>query len=254
MKLCNLLKLAPVASLAAASALSLGLAPAQAAITTFGCASAPQCTLAELFAGGGIQIDDKFFGGWVNPIAPDPIDYSQVVVTPLDDDPLNPGLQYDWDDQIIGSGVNVSAGSLFTFFVSIVDGHLRIKDNSLELLNYEVTGGGSVLVFEIPADSNGDAFLDPITGDELIKFVGADINQKILFSDVEFPPQLAIQVVTMAMGQTDQTGGTFALRKFEQRFSQVHVPEGSSVWSLLLGAGALGAGSAISNFLKSKRK
>ena len=258
----TLSKFAPVASLAIAGALGLGVAPAPAAIITDGCASPTECTLDELFLGGTITVGDKFFSQWTfigfdTEPDEDPlnIDFSQVIVTPLDDDPNNPGLRFDWGDQFSDLGVRDFLGLAFGYIVDVTDPNFQITGTSLELLDFEVTGEGEVAVSGPPFDlDTGDPFFDPITGDPLIPVVGIDPDAgiEILASDVNIPPQDAIGVTNSASGDSDNLGGTFALRSYEQRFNQTPIPEESSPWSLILGIGALGAGSVVSKVLKSK--
>lgn len=238
MKTFNPLTLTPLVSLAAAGAIGFSFAPAQAATVT----------LQELFDGATLQVGDKLFANWLLFADPGLIDYSKVTVTGLNDDPNNPGLLYDFGDQISGSGVNVSAGLAFAFVVGVVNGHQLIEDTSLKLKDFTVTGDGSVFAVAVPLDIGGSGALSgPVV-------VGSDANTTIPYADVKFPPQQAIGVSNAATAQTDQNGGTFALKTYEQRFSQTPIPEGSSVLGLFVGAGALGAGSAFSSVLKSRRK
>ena len=258
----NLSKFAPVASLAIAGAIGLGVAPAPAAIITDGCASPTECTLDELFLGGTITVGDKFFSEWTfldsdaDPDEPPPIfDFSQVIVTPLDDDPNNPGLRFDWGDQFSDLGVRDFLNLGFAYLVNVTDPNFQITGTSLELLDFEVTGEGEVAVSGSPFDlENGDFFIDPITEEPAIPVVGIDLDAgiEILASDVNIPPQDAIGVTNTLGGDSDNLGGTFAVRSYEQRFNQTPIPEESSPWSLMLGVGALGAGSVVSKVLKSK--
>ena len=131
----NLLKLAPVTSMAIAGVFSLGIAPAPAQIITDGCASPTECTLEELFNGGSFLIGDKAFVNWILDDAEPNLDFSQVIVTPLDDDPLNPGLLFDWGDQLVGGGIEEGTGLGFGYFVDVIDPSFRISGASLELLD-----------------------------------------------------------------------------------------------------------------------
>ena len=254
----NLLKLAPVTSMAIAGVLGLGIAPAPAQIIIGGCASPTECTLEELFDGGGFFIGDKVFFDWFpNDIGnlDDGIDFSQIIVTPLDDDPRNPGIRFDLGDQFVSDGIDDQIGLSFAYFIDVIDPNFRINGTSLELLDFEVTGDSDILISGSPVNpETGDVFFDPITGDPLIAGVGTDggNGDELLTSDVNIPPQDAITVGNTATGDNFDDGGTFALRSYEQRFNQTPIPEESSPWSLMLGIGALGAGSVVSKALKSK--
>ena len=126
--------------MAIAGVFSLGIAPAPAQIITDGCASPTECTLEELFNGGSFLIGDKAFVNWILDDAEPNLDFSQVIVTPLDDDPLNPGLLFDWGDQLVGDGTFLDDGALFGYFVGVIEPGFRINGTSLELLDFEVTG------------------------------------------------------------------------------------------------------------------
>ena len=193
---------------------------------TDGCASPTECTLEELFDGGSILVGDKLFTEWVSDIDP-AIDLSQVIVTPLDDDPLNPGLRYDWGDQLSGDGADLFTGGIFAFVVQTTSPNFLIKDNSLELLDFEVSGDADIVASETPIDlATGNPFVDPDTGENIVKFVGTDPDipgGPATFRAVDFPPQDAIGVTNGVTGETD-TGGTFAIRSIEQRFSQTPHP------------------------------
>jgi hypothetical protein len=250
MKLKNSFKLAPLASLAAIGTLGLGFTPAQAAIVTSGCASGTSCTLAELLDGGAIQVGDKLFGGWVIDGASEGFDPTQVTVTGLDDDPLNPGLSYDFGDQIVGDQTTEDPlGVIFGFFVDVLDPNFQVKHSSLSLTDGEVTGSGIVQGASVIFGEDG-FIADPL-------IIGKIPEEEILFSEAEFDPQSSIGVSTGATGDADpELGeGTFSLKSFEQRFSQTPaVPEGSTSLSVLFGAGAVVGGSTLSGWLKSKRK
>ena len=251
----NLLKLASVTSMAIAGVFGLGVAPAPAQIIIEGCASPTECTLEELLNGGGFLIEDKVFFDWFLNGSTNDIDFSQVIVTPLDDDPLNPGIRFDWGDQLVGGGIEEGTGLGFGYFVDVIDPSFRISGASLELLDFDGTGDGIVRVSGAPINlATGDAFFDPITGEPIVLAVGADAEsgEELLTSDVNIPPQDAIAVSNTASGNTFDDGGTFALRSFEQRLNQTPVPEESSPWSLMLGIGVLGAGSVVSKALKSR--
>ncbi len=214
---------------------------AQAVVITSGCVSPDQCNLEELFNGGTITIEDKifndwsFFGGFTNkPVSPD---LSLIDVIPLDDDPLNPGLKFNANDQL--STVDQEFISIeFGFRLATLDGSARIKDKSLELTGLEFgADSGLILIDESVVDGNGNSLgqnfvvFDPLSGNFA------------LFDSVDFAPQPSIAVRKIIGIQGDKIGDTISLNMFEQRFSQTTVPEPNFTLGLLA-LGTVAAGSA----------
>jgi hypothetical protein len=104
----------------------------------------------ELLEDEEIIIGDKIFYDWTllehGGVSED-ILYS--VVTALDDDPLNPGLKYDFFDYLQTDEEIGFAGIIWSFVVATIDESPRIKDNSLSLTDYTLDGDSGVYVYEL---------------------------------------------------------------------------------------------------------
>jgi hypothetical protein len=240
------------------SALSLPLMTglAQALVTTTGCAGGAfggDCSLAELIGGGTITVGDKRFDTWTLFENQKPADLANILVTPLDDDPLNPGLRYtgngEWSlPAESGSTFQVNT---FGFKVSTTDGALRIKDNSLELLSV-IFGTGSTSAFaEVGEVACTDAFNTPTPCDSLVanKSVFADqLFGNQLTDSATFTPVASLFVTLNVKWGTDSDADSVDLAQFQHRFSQLPVSGVPAPASL-----ALLAVSAFGLLLRSRR-
>ena len=250
------------AALVAMSAIAMTPKIADAAVTTFGCASQSQCTLLELLDGGAILVDDTFFVEFI-PFGPgfdDDVDPSAIEVIGLDDQPLNPGLKYNFNGQISGSGAcgaddceDVDKNGVgFAFITAHVDDNLDpsdpiIKDNSIRFPEdgFTVSGDTAAIIgFEL-LDAPGFSDLlskgvcavdDPATSSQFTgcqEFIAeattnGDPNNLIqenqLFDELEFQPQSVVSASNTISGNRDDENDSFEVAMFEQRFSQVPEP------------------------------
>ena len=192
--------------------------------------------LQDLLDGASIIVDDKVFDDWVldgntGSVTPDLRD---IDILPLGDDPLNPGLEFIANGNLITSGTDFIA--LFIgFSVSTLDGSVRIKDNSLEINEFEfgiTSTGGYIEIDEVIEDVAG-TFL----GDKTV-LVDNRFNIFDLFDSANFQPQSSISVSMGINVGGDGAEDIVSLDKFTMRFSQV--PEPTTV--ALMGLGLAGIG------------
>jgi hypothetical protein len=194
-------------------------------------AQAQDLTLADLFFGGvTFAVHDKVFRNWqlddfnLGPTAAGSLD--DIVVTPLDDDPLNPGIKFS---SLSGLQTGNSFVVLeFSFDVQTASGQPLIKDNSLWLNGFTFVPGftGGVIniresISDVTGAPLGSKFVTAMRGD-----VPGDPDH---FDSAEFEPQSFVHVFK----GIELVGEGVILTMFEQRFSQV--PEPSSMVLLAIG-------------------
>lgn len=200
-------------------------------------------TLAALFDGGSITVFDKVFDNW-EPIDLGNVDVTQIDVTPLADDHLNPGLKYTvMNDALKVSDTN-SLTLIFEYNVSTTSGLPLIKDNSLALTEFSFMGTGGLLAI---SESVNDA-------------AGNDLGSKLVFFDnssgvenltdsLDFDPQSSLLISKNIFVGGDNIGDMVNLTMFEQRFSQVPEP-----LTMLGAATAAGFGAFFKRELNNKKK
>ena len=242
-----------MAGLALAAAAAL---PVQAAISVSGCSGGDlgdDCSLRELFLGGTITVDDKLFGTWTGfettflfanaPGNPEASRAANILVTPDDSDPLNPGLRFSTSaaDTLSVSGQNARSTFEFGYTVETTDGSPRIKDNSLELAIAVFTGdGGGVVSIIERACSAGFEFFNQCGTEVAFKSVVADTVEDVidLVDEATFAPRSQLFVSSFFSLFNSEEGDSAALLVWEQHFSQTSVPEPGSF--ALLGAAVAG--------------
>lgn len=200
--------------------------------------------LGDLFGGDDMTVGDKLFSDWelinfTDSANSSNTDYNLIVVNPLADQPLNPGLEFVSTGILTVSDLDVM--DLYFSFTVTSMGAL-IKDNSLEITGYEFGAdnlGGLIYIEEHVYD----------VADNLLAFKTAEIDNLFDIDDpydwAEFAPQQSIYVEKNIMLYSDFMDDTVSLNSFEQRFSQV--PEPATI--LLVSTGLLGIGA-----LRKKRK
>lgn len=221
---------------AIAALLWLSSSDARSAVTTTGCLAPDSCTLAELFAGGSIEIPGlALFADWeLEFLDPDGVqpDFTQIVVRGRDDGGVDPGpgLEFTGNGELLVSGsdrLELAVG----FTVTELDPGFGVRDNSLRILADTVIGGAFLTIGEFVADGSGvglgqkEVETDPAFG------------TSISTDAIEFPAQakLVVEKDILVVGAAAADFGE--LDVFEQRFSQL--PEPNATLALLCGIGAL---------------
>ncbi len=166
-------------------------------------------------------------------------DTGLIDVTPLTNDPLDPGLDFSAPLNALGTPFGhqgpSSAYLSFSFDVQTIDQRPLIKDNTLRLtgFTFDAGPGAFILVSENLTDAAGKAIGHKLTFAQPGEQPGSNPNH---FDVANFAPTNFVHVVkTITIQGPSDNFGAF-LTGFQQRFSQV-VPESSSV---LLGILALG--------------
>jgi hypothetical protein len=174
-------------------------------------------SLQQLLDGASISALDKDFTGWrlsFNEGAG--ADLSRIDVTPLEDDPLRPGLLFTAAD---GALAGIGATTRLQFAYSVTSNGSAIKDNELDLLDFVFTkeGGasGPANIIQL-GETIWDANIN-FLGISLV-FVLPESERLSAFED--FEPTQSLFVVT----EFELDGGQFGIaqvNQFSQRFSQV---------------------------------
>lgn len=191
--------------------------------------------LADLFQGQTITADDKLFRDWtlvdVQTTNGGVANFAQVDVTPLVDDPLNPGVKFNAPVGALGTPFAhqgpASVTAVFSFNVQTTNGLPLIKDNSL-LLNgwiFDANVDASIQVSEEIFDASGNKL-----GDKRTIARPSDPPGSSKLDVANFSPQSFVHVVKRIDIQGPGSNDGAFLTMFEQRFSQVPEPA-----TLLLG-------------------
>jgi len=235
-------------------ALSVGLAllstPAQAQVTIFSnnagtvATNLTSVSMAQLTSGYSIKVDDKLFNNWggYTPTASgtgSPVAASAITVTGLSTggnptSGLGPGIQYNSAAWTV-NGVGTQDTS-FHYTVSIVGGGFLIHDVSQTLQQGAVGASGSNITITESVltgpPPGGTALTNPA-------LVVDQINTGGTFSSMLFDQQLIRNVSSAYVAKDigiNGNGGLTAFSVLQQNFSQVAVPEPST-----MAIGGLGA-------------
>jgi hypothetical protein len=188
--------------------------------------------LSDLFLKGlTITADDKLFKDWtlVDLQVDDGIaDLTQIDVTPLVDDPLNPGVKFtapfDALGTLFGHDGDAFVRLRFSFNVETADGSALIKDNSLLINGFLFDSGpdASIMITEVVRDVSGLTL-----GTKSVVARPGDIpgsGDPDHFDMISFTPQSIVHVEKYIdiMGPRMNDGARLTM--FEQRFSQVPEP------------------------------
>jgi hypothetical protein len=166
-------------------------------------------------------------------------DIGLIDVTPLTNDPLDPGLDFSAPLDALGTPFGhqgpSSAFLSFSFDVQTIDQRPLIKDNTLQLTGFTFDAGPAafILTSEDLTNASAASIGHKLTIAQSGQTPGSSPNH---FDEADFTPTNFVHVVTTIniQGPNDNDGAF--LTGFQQRFSEVEVPETSS---LVLGVIAL---------------
>tara|TARA_B110000091_G_scaffold180374_1_gene197198 strand:- start:267 stop:1085 length:819 start_codon:yes stop_codon:yes gene_type:complete len=231
-------------------------------------ASAITISLEDLVNGSSIQVGDKLFDSWVvgsNIVENDntsrtSVDLNNIMVTGDNSDPFNPGLDF----AVLNDALTITQEGTFGANLSLAFTFQLTVDNQLESwkdisLIAEFIGGSS------PGFNNRTAhvheFLYNTLGgvelpfDELdSKYVNDDdgnpalVDQSGELTSVFFTPRVSGFVLKDIDLTTELNGETVGISSFRQTFSQVTVPEPSTL--AIFGLGLMGLASRRLNKAK----
>jgi len=235
----------PLLALAVFCGLAICSSPVRASVEIFdtggNLTSLTSVTMAQLQSGYSIQVDDKLFSnftGYGSTITGTglggQVASSDIAVTGLDANPLNPGLRYQSADFQITAGQHQD--TTFQYDVRVIGGAMLLEDASQTLVSGSVGGPTSSIVITETLTDASHNLIAPV-GVDLINtpggFSGKTFDQKF-FNPVNFAHVGKDIALTMSSNATDVT--SFSV--MDQNFSQVPSPEPSSM--AIAGLGALG--------------
>lgn len=206
-----------------------------ATVVTFGCANATSCTMQELFAGGSIQVDDKLFQGWnfgSESGSSSSADFSQVIVSGLDDQDMNTGIRVKANGQWTATAATGQINNYFLSYfydVLVLDPGLRINGANMEISG-SATGG-------VDSWFQTDMYVGPVLSTWITSIANPLPNQTF-DQDNLFASTTSLSVWSPLRVWAD--GGTTGVDSLDQRFLQV--PEPSPLALMGLGLAGIGFG------------
>lgn len=196
-------------------------------------AEAQAVALSVLFQGATITADDKLFNNFtltstqsVNGGFADP---TQIDVTPLVDDPLNPGILFTSQFGALGTPSGHTGPSsvqfIFAFDVLTTNQLPLIKDNSLRINDWSFDSGplASIQVSEQVFDAAG-----LLLGTKLASVTPQTQN---LVDSLQFTPRSFVHVVKQINIAGPGDNDMARLLVFEQRFSQIPEPHSLTLFA-----------------------
>ncbi len=187
-------------------------------------------TFESLRNNGSLTLVDKELTDWVvDLIDTASIDYSQIEITPITDDPLNPGFRYDFNDELTLLPTQDSQKIWFqpAFILTVTDPNFQVKDLSVEILDFAFTEGATSSVISVFSLIMEYPSLTEITQIQIRPPGSDDANGNATIAmkeQVNFEPISRILVAQEFVIDTEPNVGA-SLRSVEFRFSQTPVPE-----------------------------
>jgi hypothetical protein len=226
--------------------IGLGAGGAQASIITSGCQDLnSSCTFEELFGGAEITVNGMQFYDWnlllvdVEPTNPDALSggpgFDQIIVSGLDNDTGNPGLEVDFSEPVFATG-GVGVRLDYSFSVAVLDPELSLHGVSLYLGDFVVEGSGSLVNINLDGGtSSGDSAFNVQVGEWDLPFPTQSSSTDTFLPDLGAEAILSFNIF----------GGDWAeLSSFEYHFSQeseFQIPEPSTLILFLTGLVGLAA-------------
>ena len=206
--------------------------------------------LTDLINGQSIIAGDKLFDQW-SILYEDSSDFrtintDNIIVTALNDGGLNPGpgLKFDiLNDEFLVEGDNIYAylDYMFGFRATVLAPELLIKDNSLYLTDAALispTTLASVFIEESIYTDSTETMLLGLKDVEYSSVFGTVTNKA--FDSADFSPLSSVYVTKNILLEAIDFGEAANLLGFEQRFSQVQIPEPGLLGLLTAGILLLG--------------
>jgi hypothetical protein len=197
-------------------------------------AEAQAVLLSALFQGSTITADDKLFnnftltssvstnGGFADP--------TQIDVTPLIDDPLDPGIKFTAAFGALGTPSGHTGPSsiqfTFAFDVSTTNQLPLIKDNTLRITDWSFDSSAlaSIQVSEQVFDSS-----NVLLGTKLATVTPLTQN---LLDTLQFSPRSFVHIIKQINITGPNTNDMARLLMFEQRFSQIPEPHSITLFAV----------------------
>jgi len=174
-------------------------------------------SLQALLDGASISALDNDFTDWTLSFNEgEGADLSQIDVTPLEDDPLNPGLLFTAAD---GALAGIDAVTRLQFFYTVTSNGGAIKGNELELLDFVLTDAGG------PSDPPNVIQVSQTFWDPNFNFLGFSLVFVLPSSErLSAVENFELQQTLIATTEIEVDGERFGVaqvNQFSQRISQV---------------------------------
>jgi hypothetical protein len=182
--------------------------------------------LSTLFDGQTITANDTLFSAFTLRVSQTTnggvADTSQIDVTPLTNDPLDPGINFTTPPGALGTpSAHQGPSSVlltFSFDVSTLSQLPLIKDNSLLIDGFGFDSGPLALIQV--SEQVFDAAGAPLGTQQALATNQTQVGDASLFDSITFPPQALLHVVKTIVMSGPEDNDHAVLTMFEQRFSQ----------------------------------